>query len=184
MLKCEKCSTLYSHSAKICLYCKTPLIATVIDDSSFDYKIREFSNENEAEEFKIGLVTSEILCVTKREGDKFAVYISENSKRKVFDPHSKNVFTDNEVETKRISPRAIIATIFGVLFLIIFFLIYHSSLGKKFFLKEMNDKIIIVPEESEGQSNVDLNIAERKSTSHPEKLKQKEKKSQSDALSH
>lgn len=174
MIKCQKCNTLYSESAKVCLYCKVPLANGVIfDESYFSFKVKEFDNEQDAENYKIKLITSDVPCAIKKIGNVYVAFVPEEAKRNAFKTNAKNEIEFNEQKVKSNSPKVTVAVVFGVLVIIISFLIYYSSIGRKLFLKDKVEEFKLVPDKPENELYVDPNIIERNGISHPEKLNPK-----------
>jgi hypothetical protein len=168
MIKCIKCNTLYSESAIICLYCKIPLEKKIAyDEKEFTFKLKEFNTEDEAQNFKIGLLTTDVPCVIKKEGDKFFVLINEQSKKDAFrlKPNTELPLSFGAKEIKSNKTTLYVALFFG--FVIVCFIIYFSQLGRKMFFKNMDDDIKIITE----GGTVDENIAERKGTLSPKTTK-------------
>ena len=171
MIKCSKCNTLYSESAKVCLYCKIPLeSASSIDESYFNFKVKDFDSEPEAEAFKLKLLSSEVPCVIRKEDNRFVVLIPENAKKNAFKPVDTSFAPEKDQPS---NSKITIYIAFVLLFLIFCFLYYFSTTDNKIFFKNKEIKENI---RYEG-GTVDSGIIDKKSTLSSDKIKNtKEKK--------
>lgn len=172
MIKCSKCNTLYSESAKICLYCKIPLEAsTTYDEKFFTFKLKEFTSESEAQSFKTSLLASEIPCYVKKENEKFIVLIPEDAKKNAFKPNPTTILEDYGSKDKRVNKNKVtiyIALLF--VFIIVCFLFFSTKSGKQLFVEDKTVEYKVVPE----GGTVDPRIMDVKSTNSQPKKKKKE----------
>lgn len=177
MIKCLKCNTLYSESANICLYCKIPLEKKfAYDESEFAFKLKEFNSEEEAQSFKIGLLTTDVPCVIKKEGDKFIVLINELSKKDAFrvKPEAELLLSSGGKEKQPNKTTFYVALFLG--FVIVCFILYFSQIGRRIFFKDNDAEIKIIAE----GGTVDENIIERKGTLSPNRAKKPKPSSEKD----
>lgn len=160
MIKCLKCNTLYSESANICLYCKVPLEKTTYDENEFTFKLKEFNSEEEAQNFKIGLLTTDVPCVIKKVDGKFLILINEQLKKEAFraKPDDGLALTLGGKEKQSNKTTYYVAIFLG--FVIVCFILYFSQIGRKIFFKNIEPEIEIVVD----GGTVDENIVERKGT--------------------
>jgi len=172
MIKCLKCNTLYSESATFCLYCRIPLEKTIgYDEKEFTFKVKEFTSEDEAQEFKVNLLSTDVPCVIKKFDDKYVVLINEQLKKEAFriKPDSKLAFSLEGSKEKQSNKTTFYVTIL-LGFVIVCFILYFSQIGRTIFFKNAEPEVKIIVE----GGTVDENIAERKGTLNkniPKKVK-------------
>lgn len=175
MIKCLKCNTLYSESAKVCVYCKIPLEANSnFDANYFSFKIKEFTTELEAQNFKANLLITEVPCAIRKEEDKYIVYIPEDAKKNAFKQNKSSILdepyrgNDNRGGKNKVTYYIAILLIF----IICCFLFYFSQARKIIFTESRKIDYKIVTE----GGTVDPRIIDVKSKNTSQMKEKKESK--------
>lgn len=174
MIKCSKCNTLYSESAKLCLYCKVPLeVSNNFDETLFTFKIKEFTSETEAQNFKTSLLATEIPCAIRIEENKYNVYIPEDAKKSAFKPNHTSILEANlGSSNSKDKNKSSYYVAFIFIILIGCFIFYFKQFRSKMLLESQKIDYKVV---TEGGS-VDPRIIDIKSKNISPKEKKKEGK--------